>query len=227
MPIKRIGELCRKKGILFGVDAAQTAGVVPINMKEMNIDYLCVAPHKGLYAPMGIGILICEKGISGTIIEGGTGTNSIEMRQPEEYPEKLESGTLNVPGIMGIGAGIDYVNRLGINKIYREEMLLIERLYTQLEKNPDVKLYTPRPKINSYAPVLSFNLSGKQSIDTAQMLSDNGIAVRGGLHCSPLAHSAVGTINGGTVRVSVATFNTTFDIDRLASVINNKKMKKV
>ena len=104
--------------MLFAVDAAQTAGVLPINMREMNIDYLCIAPHKGLYAPMGVGVLICEQPIENTLIEGGTGTNSAETVQPDFLPERLESGTINVPEIMGISAGIDYVNRLGTDRLY-------------------------------------------------------------------------------------------------------------
>ena len=105
--IQRIGELCRKRGILFAVDAAQTAGVLPIDMQKQNIDFLCVAPHKGLYAPMGTGILIARKNIINTVLEGGTGTNSLELKQPPDLPERLESGTLNLPGIAGISAGME------------------------------------------------------------------------------------------------------------------------
>jgi len=224
LPIKAIGALCRKKRILFAVDAAQTAGVVPINMKEMDIDYLCIAPHKGLYAPMGLGILICEKGIDNTIIEGGTGTNSIEMKQPDILPERLESGTLNVPAILGVGAGIDYIKKIGLNNIYDSEIKLIKTLYNGLKNNPAAVLYTPEPWKYGYAPVLSFNVADLQSNETAQYLSDNGIAVRGGLHCAPSAHSVIGTLEGGTVRVSVATFNTVAEIDKLLRVLSMKKV---
>ena len=224
LPIKEIGALCRKKRIRFAVDAAQSAGVIPINMQEMNIDYLCVAPHKGLYAPMGAGILICEKGIENTLIEGGTGTNSIELRQPDVLPERLESGTVNLPAIMGIGAGIDYVKKIGLKKIYDSEMGLIQRLYAGLKNNSAATLYTPDPIKYGYAPVLSFNLAGLPSADTAQMLSENGIAVRGGLHCAPSAHKAIGTLRGGTVRVSVATFNNYEEINRLLKLISMKKV---
>ena len=209
--------------MLFAVDAAQIAGVMPINMRQMNIDYLCVAPHKGLYAPMGIGVLICEKPIENTIIEGGTGTNSAELVQPEGLPERLESGTVNVPEIMGLSAGIDYVKGIGIKKIYTHEMKLIRYLYKELSKNDRVQLYTPEPKDGDYAPVLSFNVHGKTSAEVSQYLNGKGIAVRGGLHCAPSAHRQIGTLDIGAVRVSVAAFNTPAEITSLIKAIKQIK----
>ena len=219
LPIAEIGALCRERGVLFAVDAAQIAGVMPINMRQMNIDYLCVAPHKGLYAPMGIGVLICEKPIENTIIEGGTGTNSAELVQPEGLPERLESGTVNVPEIMGLSAGIDYVKGVGIKKIYSHEMKLIRYLYKELSKNDRVQLYTPEPKDGICAPVLSFNVYGKTSAEVSQYLNGKGIAVRGGLHCAPSAHRQIGTLDIGAVRVSVAAFNTPAEITSLIKAI--------
>ena len=219
LPIAEIGALCKDRGVLFAVDAAQIAGVIPINMGEMNIDYLCIAPHKGLYAPMGIGVLICEKPIENTIIEGGTGTNSAQLIQPESLPERLESGTVNVPEIMGLSAGIDYVKGIGIKKIYSHEMKLIRYLYKELSKNDRVQLYTPEPKDGAYAPVLSFNVYGKTSAEVSQYLNDKGIAVRGGLHCAPSAHRQIGTLERGAVRVSVAAFNTPAEIASLIKAI--------
>lgn len=219
LPIAEIGALCKDRGVLFAVDAAQIAGVIPINMREMNIDYLCIAPHKGLYSPMGIGILICEKPVENTIIEGGTGTNSAQLIQPESLPERLESGTVNVPAIMGISAGIDYVKGIGINKIYSHEMRLIRYLYKELSKIERVQLYTPEPKDGMYAPVLSFNVYGKTSSEVSQYLNDKGIAVRGGLQCAPSAHRQIGTLQRGAVRVSVAAFNTTTEIGSLIKAI--------
>ena len=219
LPIAEIGALCRDRGVLFAVDAAQIAGVMPINMREMNIDYLCVAPHKGLYAPMGIGVLICEKPIENTIIEGGTGTNSAELVQPESLPERLESGTVNVPEIMGLSAGIDYVKGIGIKKIYTHEMKLIRYLYKELSKIDRVQLYAPEPKDGAYAPVLSFNVYGRTSAEVSQYLNGKGIAVRGGLHCAPLAHRQIGTLERGAVRISVAAFNTSAEAASLIKAI--------
>lgn len=226
LPIKRIGELCKKRGILFAVDAAQSAGVIPINMQEMGIDYLCIASHKGLYAPMGTGILIAEKPIENTLIEGGTGTNSIELFQPRFLPERMESGTVNVSGIMGIGAGIDYVKEIGLERLYNHEMNLTEMLYDRLKNNPEIELYTPWPKRDLYAPVLSLNLKEIPSEKTAMALSANGIAVRGGLHCSPMAHKQIETLETGCVRVSFATFNTETEVKRFLNVISDKNFLK-
>lgn len=225
LPIEKIGELCRKKGIFFAVDAAQTAGVLPINMQKQNIDYLCIAPHKGLYAPMGVGVLIARKNIPETVIEGGTGTNSIELYQPESLPERLESGTLNVPAIAGISAGLGYVESIGLEKLYNHELKLMQRLYSELKKNPQIKLYTPEPLRESYAPLLSFNVEGIESIKLADMLSSHKIAVRGGLHCAPTAHRQIGTLEDGTVRVSVGSFNTEHEIEAFLSVLRQKILK--
>ncbi len=218
-PIEKIGEMCKKAGVLFAVDAAQSAGVLNIDMKKMNIDYLCVASHKGLYAPMGTGILIARKPLKNTVIEGGTGTSSLDFAQPQEMPERMESGTVNVPGIFGIGAGVDFVNRRGIRNIYNHEMELIRYLYNKLKSNQKVILYTPLPERDISVPVLSFNVKGLPSVDTAALLGKKNIAVRAGLHCAPTAHTKLGTINEGTVRVSPGIFNTKNDVDYLVKVL--------
>ncbi len=215
LPIRKIGELCREKGILFAVDAAQISGVIPIDLAEMNIDYLCVAAHKGLYAPMGIGILIAQKPIKNTIIEGGTGTNSLEIIQPDYLPERLESGTVNVAGIMGVGAGIDFVKGIGINRIHSKEMQLLMRLNKQLRKNENIIFYTPEFDMENYVPVLSFDIKGLTSGETAAELNRCGIAVRAGLHCAPLAHKKIGTLENGTVRISPSFFSTPKETDYL------------
>lgn len=207
LPLEKIGKLCRERGILFGVDAAQIAGVTEIDVKKMNIDFLCVAAHKGLYAPMGIGILICEKFIPYTLIEGGTGTNSLQSVQPLELPERLESGTVSVPLIMGVGAGIDFVKKTGIEKIYKHEIGLIQQIYKGLSLNPDIQLYTPFPESHRFAPVLIFNVKGKSSDETAELLASRGVATRAGYHCAPTAHSQIGTLETGAVRISVSAFN--------------------
>lgn len=223
LPVEKIGKLCKSRGILFAVDGAQIAGVIPINMKQMNIDYLAIAPHKGLYSPMGIGILICEKPIEKTIIEGGTGTNSIELFQPDLLPEKLESGTVNLPAIFGVGAGIDFVSEKGIKKIHSYELRLLDEVYDALAKREFVELYCKRPKSDMYAPVLSFNIKGVHSELVSSFLSKNGVAVRGGLHCAPVAHRYMGTVDIGTVRVSTSVFNTNAEINNFIRLISNEK----
>lgn len=222
LPISEIGALCRSRGILFAVDAAQTAGVVEIDMQAQNIDYLCIAPHKGLYAPMGIGVLIAAKPIENTVIEGGTGTNSVNFAQPDTLPEQIESGTVNLPGIAGISAGIDYINQIGIKKIHSYEMKLITSLYDRLTRLPNIVLYAPRPTESGFVPVLSFNLADVPSSVLAAYLDENGIAVRAGLHCAPAAHRQMKTIETGAVRVCVGVFNTQQEINRLAGVLEKK-----
>lgn len=226
LPIEKIGAICRKKGIYFGVDAAQTAGVLPIDMKKQNIDFLCIAPHKGLYAPMGIGVLIARKPLPDTIIEGGTGTNSNELFQPAFLPERLESGTVNVPGVAGIIGGLEFVKTKGTESIYQNELRLIQRLYKKLEDNEDVILYTPYPTAGMYVPLLIFNVENMTSYEAASILAENKIAVRGGLHCAPFAHRQIGTIEGGAVRVAVAYFNDSSEIDYFAKTVKTKLTNK-
>ncbi len=225
LPIKDIGEICKAKGIVFCVDAAQTAGVIPIDMQKMNIDFLCIAPHKGLYAPMGVGVLIARKSLPNTIIEGGTGTNSLELYQPDTLPERLESGTINVPAIAGISAGVDYVEKIGVNKLYKGELRLIQSLYSNIANLDGITVYTPFPKEGVYAPLLSFNVKGMDSSKAASILSQNGIAVRGGLHCSPFAHRQIGTLENGAVRVSVSSFNNHREIEALTKIMSGKLLK--
>ncbi len=219
LPIKDIGQLAHDYGIKFAVDAAQTAGVLNINMKEMNIDYLCIAPHKGLYAPMGTGILIANSEIPDTIIEGGTGSMSKLPLQPEILPDRLESGTVNLSGIAGISAGLDFVKSKGINNIYIAEFKHMLSVHQSLTKMPNVKLYSSMVEMGNTAPVLSFNIADKDSEEVGADLNRMGIAVRSGLHCAPLAHRTLGTYENGTVRICPSVFTTNSDIDTLIQSI--------
>lgn len=224
LPLAEIGAICRKKGVPFLVDGAQGGGVIPINMKKMFIDYLCLAPHKGFYAPMSTGVLIAERGIAKTVIEGGNGADSLSLIQRPDMPGGFESGTVSLPNIYGIGAGIDFVRRRGREKIYEHELSLINHLYDKLSLMDNILLYTPRPGKNLFAPVLSFNISGIDSEETAEFLDNNNIAVRAGFHCSKSAHEKLKTTGSGTVRISPAVFNKRGEIDYLAEII--KKIRK-
>ncbi len=214
LPIKTVGELCRSRGILFAVDGAQAVGIIPIDMKEMNIDYLCIAPHKGLYAPMGVGVLVAERGIEDVLISGGTGSASAEVLQPDELPDRVESGTVNLPGIAGCGAGIDFVNSIGIDKIHSKEMEFCKTAYRGL-KGLGAKLYTEEPDVYGYVPVLSFNLGSFNSEAVGSYLSDHSVAVRSGLHCAPLAHRSLNTLETGTVRIAPSLYNTACDAEKM------------
>lgn len=218
LPLKKIGQLCKENGLAFGVDAAQLAGVLPIKMNDMGIDYLCIAPHKGLYAPMGVGILISNKPISDTIIEGGTGTNSIDYAQPDELPERLESGTVNLPGICGVNAGLGFVKKYK-KSIYEHEMNLAKYFYNHLKKTNKAILYTPYPQNYSFAPVVPFNIKGHTSEETSEILNKCGFALRGGLHCAPSAHKKIGTEDIGTVRFSPSFFNNSDEVKKIINII--------
>lgn len=224
LPISKLGKMCKQNGVLFAVDAAQVAGILPINMREMNIDYLCIAPHKSLYAPMGIGVLICRKPLMNTIIEGGTGTDSLDFKQPLILPEGFESGTVNVPAIVGVGAGIDFVNKIGLEKIYKHEFSLLSTLYFDLLKNDNVVLYTKAPEFYKTAPVLPLNFKGCKSYALGKLLNEKGIAVRAGLHCAPTAHKSINTLPDGAVRVSFGVFNTIDETKRFSSILKDKKI---
>ncbi len=208
LPVERIAALGHQYGIPIVVDCAQSAGVLPINMEDSGFDYLCIAGHKGLYGPMGTGMLITPSGSTlPTIIEGGTGTNSISLVQPDTMPDRMESGTQNVPGIAGLRAGIEFVAKRNPEEIYKHEMKLVRYLYEKLAQMKGVRLYTSEPTEPYFAPVLSFNLGEIPSEMIAQKLNARGIAVRAGLHCAPAAHEFMGTIKQGAVRVCPSTFS--------------------
>lgn len=220
LPVERLAALAHSYGLIFILDAAQSAGIAPISMND-GYDIVCAAPHKGLYAPMGTGLMILGKDISpDTLIEGGTGSNSLSPVQPEDLPDKFESGTLNLSGIAGLGAGIDFVKSKGINRISGHEFSLMKMLYKALLTNKRIILYTELPEPDHYVPVLSFNAEGAHSEETAEYLKKYGIAVRAGLHCAPCAHEAFGTTETGTVRISPSAFTSQNDIRTLIRAIS-------
>jgi len=221
LPVARISALCHQYDIPLCLDAAQTAGVVPIDVVNMGIDYLCAPGHKGLYGPMGTGIIIINNTvIPDSLMEGGTGSVSNLRQQPDIMPDKLESGTLNVPGIVGLNAGIDFIKKKGIDNIFSHEMKLIQHLYDSLAKMHKVNLFTEKPDRENFVPLLSFSVTGYNSEDIAHMLNQKyKIAVRAGLHCAPLAHEYMNTIDEGTVRVCPSIFNNIYQINILSQAI--------
>jgi cysteine desulfurase family protein len=208
-PIKEIGELAEKRDIFFMVDAAQTAGVIDINVKEAHIDFLCTAGHKSLYGPPGTGLLITPHGEAmATLMEGGTGSVSSMFVQPAAMPERMESGTANTSGIIGLGAGIAFVTESGIANIYAHEMAIAKEIYTCLNNCDNILLYTDGFEEGRNLPLVSFNIEGLHSEETVEALAAKGYALRGGLHCAPLAHEMMGTTDIGAARISVGAFNT-------------------
>ena len=216
VPVRRLAELAHRYGLLLCVDAAQSAGVLPIHMEEDGIDYLCVAAHKGLYAPMGTGLLLCrERERISPLLRGGTGSYSRLPEQPHELPDRLESGTPNTPGLCGLLAGLEFVRAQGRERIYRHELGLLQQLYDRLRELPGIRLYTPRPAVGRSAPVLSLNVEGVPSEQVGEALAAAQIAVRAGLHCAPLAHTRFGTLPDGTVRLAPSAFSTANEVEQI------------
>ncbi len=204
MPIERLGQLARKHRLLFLVDAAQSAGVLDIDVRRMNISFLAVSGHKGLYGPMGTGILVVNTGVEiHSIIEGGTGSQSLDFNQPVYLPDLLESGTPNVPGILGLDAGIRFVSEMGPKYILAHEQELVDLVAEGLEGIPGVRIYHQPKGVG----VISFSVEGKSSEEVANMLAQKDIAVRAGLHCAPAAHHTLKSPAGGLVRLSFGVFN--------------------
>ena len=216
-PYKMLSNLAHKNNLLFVMDCSQIAGVVPIDMNKDGIDILCCAGHKGLMGPTGTGLLILNKKVQlNSIIEGGTGSNSMSATQPDILPDKFESGTPNVQGIIGLSSALDYVVKNNVRKIYEHESSLLKYLHNNLEKIENVVLYADFYDNRQHlAPILSFNIKNMHSEDVAERLSSVGICVRAGLHCAPLAHKKFGTENTGTVRISPSFFTKKSDIDFL------------
>ena len=221
MPVERLSALAHEYGIPILVDAAQSAGVIPIDVQRAGIDFLCTAGHKGLYGPMGTGLLILNSDEHPeSLTQGGTGSGSDSFLQPSEIPDRFESGTPNVAGIAGLRAGIGFVESRTPERIAAHEFSLIRRLYRGLSKNPKIILYLPEPTPEFFVPILSFNIKGTDSETAARMLGRRGIAVRAGLHCCPAAHRALGTLETGTIRVSPSAFSAPSDIDVLLRTID-------
>ena len=220
LPVERIAALAHIYKLPILVDGAQSAGLLPINVQKTGIDFLCLAGHKGLYGPMGTGMLITDKHeMLDTIIEGGTGTDSMKLCHPKIMPQKFESGTPNIPGICGLRAGMEFVKSKGINNIFNHELKLMQYLYDNLKQIPYIKLYMPRPSKDYFVPLISFNVKDYISDKVGKFLDKNEIEVRTGLHCAPSAHEFIGTLETGTVRVSPSAFNTKQEIDKLINAI--------
>ncbi len=214
--IDEIGKFCRSHGLIFLVDAAQSGGHERINMTESCIDLLTIAGHKGFYAPQGVGALIASGDIlPEPILFGGTGTNSLELVQPDIFPERLESGTLPTPAIIGLNAGIDFVE-----SHFDEIQGKIDDLTTFVNyelRKLGLPVYT-QPE-NSHG-VIAFNIPSLGSGEVATLLDEHwGICVRGGYHCASLKHKALGTLAGGAVRASISYFNTFTDVQRLVGAV--------
>ena len=220
LPYKEIGELCREHGICFIADAAQAGGVVEVKLGD-GINIICTAGHKGLYGITGTGLLITDGKFPITpIIQGGTGSSSLSLIQPDILPDSLESGTPNIIGAMSVKAGIEFVKSIGIPKICSHETELCRKFISLLEKDSDIEIY--RSPSAEYVPIVAFNVKGMPSEKAASLLAEKGFGLRAGFHCAALAHASLGT-KEGTVRFAPSVFSTENDTIRLA--VQVKKLK--
>lgn len=214
-PVEKIAELCRRCGKPLIVDAAQSAGTLPIDLMGWGAAFVAMPGHKGLYGPQGTGMLLCGSETS-PLLFGGTGSDSIRQNMPEFLPDRLEAGTQNVCGAAGLLAGMQFVNRIGISGIMQHECNLCQRMMDILERVPNIQIFRGSAHQSG---LFSFAVENVDCEILGEELGHRGVAVRTGLHCAPLAHQTAGTIENGTVRISFSVFNTMQQVERAAKII--------
>lgn len=219
--IFKIGQICKKYNLLFILDVSQSAGLKKIDMKKNNISILCGTGHKSLMGIQGIGFICLNENIEiFPTLEGGTGSYSKLERQPLKMPEMLEAGTLNTPGILSLGAGIDFIEKIGIEIIDNSETKLINYFIDEVSKIPNIIVY--KSYTSEQGNVFGINIKGIESSDLANILDEEfGIMVRAGFHCAPLAHKEIGTFETGIVRFSISYFTTKEEIDYTISALKS------
>lgn len=221
LDIARIGKFAHEHGLLFVVDASQTAGALPIDMAAMNIDVLCFTGHKSLLGPQGTGGLCVAEGVEiRPLKSGGTGVQTYLPHQPVEMPTHLEAGTLNGHGIAGLGAALDFINSVGIEAIHNHELTLMQRFYEGVRNLEGVTIYGDFSR--DRAPIVTLNISDISSGEVADILSGEfSIATRAGAHCAPRLHTALGTVEQGAVRFSFGYYNTAEDVDAAIAAVRS------
>lgn len=218
--LKPIGEMAHKHGVLFAVDASQTAGVFPIDVQDMQIDILCFTGHKGLLGPQGTGGIYVREGLSVRPLKsGGSGVQTYSKIHPAEMPTALEAGTLNGHGIAGLHAALEYLEKTGIDSIRNREQDLMWRFYEGVKDIPNVKIYGDFSTKNRCA-VVTLNIGDYDSSEVSDaLLTEYNISTRSGGHCAPLMHEALGTVEQGAVRFSFSHYNTEEEVDTAIKAI--------
>ena len=220
-PVEAIAAMCRERGVPFIIDASQSAGVLPLNLDRLEAAFIAMPGHKGLYGPQGTGVLLCGENIPvRTLLEGGTGSLSMQQEMPDFLPDRLEAGTHNMPGIAGLLAGVRFVKQRGMANILDHERHLTLLAAEGIRMLPGAKVLA-MPGLREQAGVLSFVPLKKDVEEVGTRLAEQGIAVRTGLHCAPFAHKSAGTLDTGTVRVSFSDFNTRLEVYRLLAVLHD------
>ena len=211
--VKRVGEIAKRKGVLFVVDASQTAGVYPIDVQEMNIDVLCFTGHKSLLEPQGTGGMYVREGLNlRPLKSGGSGVLTYSKKHPVDMPTALEAGTLNGHGIAGLGAAIEYLEKEGIDNIREKELKHMWTFYHGVKDIPGIKIYGDF-ETEVRCPIVTLNIGDYDSSEVSdELLMTYGISTRPGAHCAPLMHEALGTVEQGAVRFSFSHYNTDEEI---------------
>ena len=213
--IARIGRIAHEHGLLFVADASQTAGVFPINVREMQIDVLCFTGHKSLMGPQGTGGLYVREGLKvRPLLSGGSGVQTYSRTHPAEMPTALEAGTLNGHGIAGLHAAVEYIRETGMNVIREKEQALMRQFHEGVSRNPKIRVYGDFSDYNR-CPVVALNIGDYDSSEVSdELFMTYGIATRPGAHCAPLMHEALGTVSQGAVRFSFSYFNTEEEVSQ-------------
>ena len=214
LPLREIAELCRDRGVPLVVDGAQSAGTLPLSMEDLGAAFIAMPGHKGLLGPQGTGLLLCGHETR-TLLEGGTGSLSRQREMPGFLPDRLEAGTQNVPGAAGLLAGLRYLGSVPPGSIPEREKALREALIPRLRRIPGVRVFAGEPQTG----VISMTAEDRDCVRLSEALGRRGIATRAGLHCAPLAHEAAGTIDTGTLRVSLGPFTRWGDIKAFAAAL--------
>lgn len=219
LPMDEIACLCKNRGIPLIVDASQSAGCVPVEPERWQAAFVAMPGHKGLYGPQGTGILLCAAPAV-PLLEGGTGSNSLRQEMPDFLPDRLEAGTHNIPGIAGLLEGVRFVRRQGVETIGAHESKLIRTMADGLRNIRNVCVFAQEEDACCQSGVLSFCVEETDCEEVGQRLAKLGFAVRCGLHCAPLAHESVGTLECGTIRASVSAFNTQEEVKRFVRAVS-------
>lgn len=222
-PLEKIGEICKRKGIYFIIDSAQTAGVLPLDFMKLNCNALAFTGHKSLLGPQGIGGFIIDDKLNEDVLpllEGGTGSLSSDIAQPNFLPDKFESGTMNTPGIAGLLAGINYINKTGLSYIKEHEEYLCQKFIDDILNIPSIEVYGFKDA-SKRTSTISVNSSKIDNSELGFILDTNyGIITRTGLHCAPLAHKSIGTFPNGAIRFSFGLFNDIKDVNYAVNALN-------
>ena len=222
-PVEEMAVLCRNAGVPFLLDASQSAGILPVRMDVLQAAFIAMPGHKGLYGPQGTGLLLCNHQVS-PLLYGGTGSLSKLQTMPDMLPDRLESGTHNMPGIAGLLEGIRYVQRTGVEKIAAHERRLTAQAVELLRNTEGIRLFWC-DGFRHQTGVLSFIVEGIDCEEMGEAMASRGIALRAGLHCAPLAHRTAGTLKTGTIRFSPSAFNTPAQVMQFAQILQSTLRK--